>query len=175
MQSLLPPSSGRCARSTARPRRPTPPLAAATPKRPPSRSGRLKAIAQAPARRGRPRRGGAGSRSDRWAAGRGGGAEGRSPGFPGLRYRSGLGSRPGLLRGAGPQARGPPGTAAPWSARPSCGCPGARGDLRGLEDMTGETEGPGELLDGKGEQLLGKTPALSSAISTPFSFKSLSF
>ena len=61
VSALLPPNSGRCARSTARRLRPTAPLSAATPKRPPSRFGRSEAIAQAPARHGRPGRGGAGA------------------------------------------------------------------------------------------------------------------
>lgn len=94
MSALLPRNSGRCARSTAPQLLPTPPLAAATPKRPPSRSGRSEAIAQALARRGRPGRGGAcveGRPLVRWAEGRGQGWGRRN--FLRLRLGSGLQSR----------------------------------------------------------------------------------
>lgn len=75
-----------------------------------------------------------------WAEGRGRGAE---PGLP----RAEFGLRPSgrAAAGSAPPDHSPVARqaepAAPRSARPSSGCPGARGDLWGL-DMTGD-RGPG--------------------------------
>lgn len=152
MSALLPRNSGRCARSTAPQLLPTPPLAAATPKRPPSRSGRSEAIAQALARRGRPGRGGAcveGRPLGRWAEGRGQGWGRRN--FLRLRLGSGLQSRLRLvsqslrtgLVGCEVQPHR-------YQCGPAPGCPAPRGDLPELRDPTGKSEGSRERPDGKG-------------------------
>lgn len=160
VSALLPPNSGRCARSTAQRLRPTAPLAAATPKRPPSRSGRSEATAQAPARHGSPGKGGAGS------AGRplGRGAEGAGPGagpgppppppagLPRTEARLGPWLGPWFLT-RGPVARQEQRTAVGEAGRRP---PWPEGDLPGLGDAAGKTKGPGERPDRKGELFFGE-------------------